>query len=144
MDGCGAIDGWYVDDVTVSACNTKKADKLTLKIVDFTGRTVQELKATKEPGLHHISWDLTSRPGGLLGNLFGIFGGPSGGRGQPQIMRAPTGMYRVVLTVDGDEQTQPLRLESDPTIPPALAAEGDEQPETPGEEEQSPARREDD
>lgn len=25
MDGCGAIDGWYVDDVKVSACNTKKA-----------------------------------------------------------------------------------------------------------------------
>ena len=31
MDGCGAIDGWYVDDVTVSACNTKKADKLTAR-----------------------------------------------------------------------------------------------------------------
>ncbi len=27
MDGCGAIDGWYVDDVEVSACNTKKDDK---------------------------------------------------------------------------------------------------------------------
>jgi len=25
MDGCGAIDGWYIDDVKVSACNTKKA-----------------------------------------------------------------------------------------------------------------------
>jgi len=25
MDGCGAIDGWYLDDVKVSACNTKKA-----------------------------------------------------------------------------------------------------------------------
>jgi trimeric autotransporter adhesin len=24
MDGCGAIDGWYVDDVKVRACNTKK------------------------------------------------------------------------------------------------------------------------
>ena len=31
MDGCGAIDGWYVDDVTVAACNTKKADKLTAR-----------------------------------------------------------------------------------------------------------------
>jgi len=25
MDGCGAIDGWYIDDVKVQACNTKKA-----------------------------------------------------------------------------------------------------------------------
>ena len=24
MDGCGAIDGWYVDDFKVRACNTKK------------------------------------------------------------------------------------------------------------------------
>jgi Zn-dependent metalloprotease len=27
MDGCAGIDGWYVDDVKVQACNTKKADK---------------------------------------------------------------------------------------------------------------------
>ena len=25
MDGCGAIDGWYIDDVKVQACNTNKA-----------------------------------------------------------------------------------------------------------------------
>ena len=25
MDGCGNVDGWYVDDVKVQACNTKKA-----------------------------------------------------------------------------------------------------------------------
>ncbi|HET7145206.1 MAG TPA: hypothetical protein VFI68_14400, partial [Anaerolineales bacterium] len=24
MDGCTGIDGWYVDDVKVSACNVKK------------------------------------------------------------------------------------------------------------------------
>ena len=29
--GAARIDGWYVDDVTVSACNTKKADKLTAR-----------------------------------------------------------------------------------------------------------------
>jgi hypothetical protein len=26
-DGCGGIDGWYVDDVKVRACNTKKAGR---------------------------------------------------------------------------------------------------------------------
>ena len=25
MDGCTGIDGWYVDDVKVLGCNTKKA-----------------------------------------------------------------------------------------------------------------------
>ena len=24
MDGCAGIDGWYVDDVKVRACNTKR------------------------------------------------------------------------------------------------------------------------
>jgi hypothetical protein len=29
------------------------------------------------------------------------------------------GLYRVVLTVDGTEFTQPLRVEEDPNVPPA-------------------------
>ena len=29
MDGCTGVDGWYVDDVKVRACNTKK--NVTLK-----------------------------------------------------------------------------------------------------------------
>ena len=36
-------------------------------------------------------------------------------------------MYRVVLTVDGKEYTQALRVEADPNLPPALiATDGDE------------------
>ena len=32
MDGCAGIDGWYVDDVKVQACNTKKdAPNVTAK-----------------------------------------------------------------------------------------------------------------
>jgi hypothetical protein len=27
MDGCGSVDGWYVDNVKIRACNTKKDDK---------------------------------------------------------------------------------------------------------------------
>jgi hypothetical protein len=26
MDGCTGNDGWYVDDVQISACNTKKGN----------------------------------------------------------------------------------------------------------------------
>jgi hypothetical protein len=31
MDGCTGIDGWYVDDVTVSACNINKEAKVTAR-----------------------------------------------------------------------------------------------------------------
>jgi Zn-dependent metalloprotease len=31
MDGCTGIDGWYVDDVTVSACNAKKEARTTAR-----------------------------------------------------------------------------------------------------------------
>jgi photosystem II stability/assembly factor-like uncharacterized protein len=93
---------------------TKAADKVALKVVDYAGQTVRELQAKKEPGLHRVAWDLTrggGRPGGEA-----EAGGPrrfGGGfqRGQPV---AP-GMYRVVLTVDGKEYAQPLRVEADPT-----------------------------
>jgi hypothetical protein len=29
MDGCTGVDGWYVDDVTVSACNANKEARAT-------------------------------------------------------------------------------------------------------------------
>jgi hypothetical protein len=82
----------------------KKADKISLKIVDFAGKTVRELKATATPGLHMVQWDLL-RPG-VPGNVV-----------------ADKGMYRVVLNVDGDELTQPLRIEGDPTLPPHIVTE---------------------
>jgi hypothetical protein len=27
MDGCTGIDGWYVDDVKLQSCNTKKDER---------------------------------------------------------------------------------------------------------------------
>ena len=30
-DGCAGIDGWYVDDVKVRACNVKKANQTARK-----------------------------------------------------------------------------------------------------------------
>lgn len=38
MDGCGAIDGWYVDDVKVRACNTKKNPAATFALAAVYGR----------------------------------------------------------------------------------------------------------
>jgi photosystem II stability/assembly factor-like uncharacterized protein len=143
-----------------------KADKVSLKIVDYTGKTVRELEARSEPGLHRVSWDLaqtpersadragtgggrgtggrggsgrgtggraegatergtgeqptaTATPGqtrggpgsGQQGGTGGRFGGTQGGP------PAPAGMYRVVLVVDGQEYSQGLRVEADPTAP---------------------------
>ncbi len=88
---------------------------MQLKIVDYAGQTVRELPAKKEAGLHRVSWDL------LRGAR------PNRGRGQNA---ASPGMYRVVLTVDGKEHTQGLRVENDPLLKtPSLIAEEDEDEE---------------
>jgi hypothetical protein len=42
----------------------------------------------------------------------------------------PPGTYRVVLSVDGEEFTQPLRIEADPLgATPIIAADGEEDPD---------------
>src|SRR5262249_6131884 len=45
-----------------------KANKIGLKLVDYTGKTVRELGAKNGPGLHRVTWDLLqtapSRSGG--------------------------------------------------------------------------------
>ena len=135
---------------------TKKADKASIKILDYTGKTLRELPAKTEPGLHRAKWDFTgisTRQGGPGGPGGGGPGGPGGQRGRlierltpvigatgigvlgayqgrgPQV-RAVPGMYRVVLTVDGKEYAQGLRIEADPTLPPpAIAVEEEILPE---------------
>jgi photosystem II stability/assembly factor-like uncharacterized protein len=95
------------------------ADKIGLKIVDHTGATIRELQPKKEAGLHRVSWDLIKAPGLIAAVAQRVRGGPrQGGQASP----APTGLYRVVLTVDGQEYTQNLRLEPDPVLPPGLIA----------------------
>src|SRR5439155_7814368 len=37
---------------------TKKADKMSLKIMDVTGKVVRDLPVSGAPGLHRIAWDL--------------------------------------------------------------------------------------
>jgi hypothetical protein len=82
---------------------TKKADKLSLKILDYAGKQVREFKGPTNPGLHQVTWNLTGFASGLVG--------PS--------------MYRVVLTVDGEEFTQSVRVEADPLVPDAVVAPPD-------------------
>jgi hypothetical protein len=82
-----------------------KADKATIKFIDINGKTIGEMQAPKDPGLHRVTWS----PPGLP---------RSGGRGP-----ATSAMYRVVLTVDGQEQAQTLAVEADPERPEVLTLE---------------------
>ena len=96
---------------------TKKAEKVNLKVLDWAGKTVQELAVATDPGLHVSNWPLirsTSRAPAI-----GATGPQRGfGGGAP----VPPGTYRVVLTVDGQEFTQPLKVELDPALAAAAAA----------------------
>jgi photosystem II stability/assembly factor-like uncharacterized protein len=99
----------------------KKADKVKLEIQDVTGKTLSTLKASGEPGLHRATWNLRSTAG--VANML-----PErvrGFTGRP----VASGMYRVVLTVDGKEQVQPLKIENDPTLPPDIIPSEAEVPE---------------
>ena len=84
---------------------TTKADKMSLKIMDITGKVVRDLPVSGAPGLHRIPWDL------------------QGANPQPAT-------YRVTLSVDGKEYSQALKIEADPNVPTATGAE---EPELVGE-----------
>jgi hypothetical protein len=112
---------------------SQKAQKVGLKVLDFTGKTVMEASGRTEPGLHRLAWNLrTAGTGGGRGGFVGRgggggggggrggFGGRGGGFGGPL---APPGMYRVVLTVDGAESTQNLKVDIDPTLSATILAE---------------------
>jgi photosystem II stability/assembly factor-like uncharacterized protein len=81
------------------------AREVRLRVTDSAGKAVRDLPAKTGPGLHRVVWDLTrppDRPGGTAA--------PEEAEGVP----VPPGTYRVVLTADGRESSQPLRLEPDP------------------------------
>jgi photosystem II stability/assembly factor-like uncharacterized protein len=126
---------------------TSKAKKASIKIMDYTGKTVREMTAKTEPGLHHITWDLIGTstrtppeqqqpqpPRNRNDRLAPVLGatGPGmlaafqGQRGPGQQIRATPGMYRVVLVVDDKEYSQGVRVEADPMLPPPVLAEEEE------------------
>jgi photosystem II stability/assembly factor-like uncharacterized protein len=110
---------------------TKQPQKAQLKIVDYTGKSVRELQLKKENltvGLHRVSWDLVRA------------GGPAPAQGPIRrrlINPATPGMYRVVLTVDGKDYEQGLRVENDPQLKSTnIIAEEDEDDDDEEEREQ--------
>ncbi|HEY8503277.1 MAG TPA: PDZ domain-containing protein [Gemmataceae bacterium] len=116
----------------------KPTDKLSLKVLDYAGRTVREWDLPGKPGFRRVSWDLrVSEPRQRGQGGPGGAGARAGGgrRGGPPTRPAEPGMYRVVLDVGGKELAQPLVIEPDPNHP-GSAFVVDEEPE--GEEEESP------
>jgi photosystem II stability/assembly factor-like uncharacterized protein len=109
---------------------TKKADKATLKIVDYSGKTVMEANVSKDPGLHRVVWNMTrttmrTRQFRIALDAQDMPRRPPGGVAVTS--SAPAGMYRVVLTVDGKEQSQGLRIEADPTLAQNVIADEEEE-----------------
>ncbi len=90
---------------------TAPAKKARIKIQDFAGRTVRELDAGTEPGLHRVEWNLMMEEQPTLLSL--VAGG------EKRNVAAPPGMVTVVLTVDDDSYKQGLKIEPDPTTPNA-------------------------
>ena len=96
-----------------------KADKVSLEVRDIDGQVISKLTGPATPGLHRVPWGLTASSGnrGPGGGGFGPGGGGGGrggfggGGGRP----VPAGSYRVVLTVDGKEYGQTVKVEGDPT-----------------------------
>ena len=82
----------------------KKAEKISLKVLDFAGQTMRELATKDEPGLHRVVWDMRRPSTRTVRDMLG-------GQTEPaQAFRrglltadVPPGQYRVVLTVDGKE-----------------------------------------
>jgi hypothetical protein len=130
---------------------TKKADKVSLAILDIEGKTVRELSASTSPGLHSVNWNLTMQPQQQVGISRPVPTGPAGAPPQPGADRpagadrpqgfargggrggfgrpVPAGSYRIVLTVDGKEYQQSLRVEGEPAPFIGGFAEDDEDEE---------------
>jgi photosystem II stability/assembly factor-like uncharacterized protein len=105
---------------------TSKVEKASLKILDYDGSTLSDQRVPNDPGLHRLTWNMARGLGGG-----GPRGGGVGGGGFRRMQMVPPGTYRVVLTVDGKETTQPLKVEADPNYPTAeLIAEEMEEEES--------------
>jgi hypothetical protein len=106
---------------------TAPAKKARIKIQDFAGRTVRELDAGTEAGLHRVEWNLMmDEQPTLLSMVAG---------GERRNVPAPPGMYTVVLAVDDDQYKQSLKIEPDPTTPNAVLTEA---PDSGDEDEDAP------
>lgn len=155
----------------------KKAENVSVKIIDVSGQTLREIRGSNEAGLQRVTWDFIAQGGGRgqgggASGSAGAAGAPATTSGEGTGGSTPTaagsasgqatassghatsgqaatagqgrrgsggagsgggggggfggfgrgrtvssGTYRVVLTVDGKEFTQELKVISDPNLP---------------------------
>ncbi len=120
---------------------SQKAKSASLKVLDYTGKTISELPVKTQPGLHQAVWDLMDRPPRPKPSTTPATGpksqpAPTEKEEEPPeempillggaAKRVAPGMYRVIPTVDGVELVQGLRVEADPSSTASSVAEGDE------------------
>jgi hypothetical protein len=100
-----------------------KPTKAGMKIYDYSGETVYTVSLPTDPGLHKLTWPL-SRPRPQATGPGGRGGGGGGGLGGffRQMALAAPGTYKVVLSADGQDYVQSLRVEADPTYPEASSS----------------------
>lgn len=92
----------------------ERADQVSLKVLDVEGNVLRELKAEDGPGLHKSTWSLI-RTVSEKGKKIDFAKGPAAA--------VSANTYRLVLTVDGQEQSQTLRVLADPALPASVATE---------------------
>jgi photosystem II stability/assembly factor-like uncharacterized protein len=90
---------------------SKKAEKLSLKILDLHGNVVRavDVSKEKEAGLHRVGWNLVSGPAPKEGKKQ-----PRAAPFTPRGQAIKPGTYRLVLDVDGVEFARVLTVEPDP------------------------------
>jgi photosystem II stability/assembly factor-like uncharacterized protein len=123
----------------------KQPEKVGLKVVDFEGKTVRDLTVPRQAGLHKVPWNLTRTPpsqsrgsGGTAGVVGAVVRGFAGRAGLGPAVEP--GMYRLILTVDGKEFAQSIRVEADPAVPATVGANDEAEFDEIDEENNQPQR----
>jgi photosystem II stability/assembly factor-like uncharacterized protein len=96
---------------------TRKAEKASLRLLAADGKELLKQKLQTKPGLHSFIWDLNGPPGP-----------PKPGE-EPEPVPVPAGTYRAVLTIDGVELTQDVKVANDPGAPSGGTAQEETQPQ---------------
>lgn len=107
----------------------KPAEKVSLKVTDASGTTLQTFFTQTKAGYHRVTWNLVRlalpKPAGISDAELDLLPMAQKALFSPGIL-AP-GTYRVVLTVDGKDYVQPLVVEPDPNAPPGASTATDYQ-----------------
>lgn len=104
---------------SISYSLPKKTSNVELKLMDVEGNIIRTLKGPTDAGLHRVAWDLVQNASQ----------GKNAQRGRPMAGSPPpgrpvsSGIYKLLLVVDGSEFASTIRIENDPNAPPPMMGE---------------------